>query len=50
MGEDRIRELIRFADAERFRRANEKWVEAANHYMGQSPSQVKSKSNGQPKK
>ncbi len=47
MSEERIRELIKFADKERYRRANEKWIEAANHYMGQSPSQ--SKNNGKPK-
>jgi uncharacterized Fe-S cluster-containing radical SAM superfamily enzyme len=47
MSEERIRELIRIADKERFRRANEKWIEAANHYMGQSPSQIKN--NGKPK-
>jgi hypothetical protein len=44
MSEERIRELIGFADVERFRRANEKWIEAANHYMGQGPS--KSRNNG----
>ena len=49
MSEERIRELIKYADTERFRRANEKWIDAANHWMGQSPSQVKSKNNGQPK-
>lgn len=43
-----MRELIRHADKERFRRANEKWIEAGNHWMGQSPSQVKSQNNGKP--
>jgi len=28
MSEERIRELIRVADKERFRRANEKWIDA----------------------
>jgi hypothetical protein len=52
MSEERIRELIRFADVERFRRANEKWIAAANHYMGESPSQAPSKirSNSKPGK
>lgn len=50
ISEERIRELVRLADVERFRRANEKWIEAANHYMGKSPSQVKSKGNGKPGK
>ena len=45
---ERIRELIRVADKERFRRANEKWIDAANHYMGQSSSQIKN--NGKPGK
>lgn len=43
MSEERIRELIRFADVQRFRRANEKWIEAANHYMGQDPIKAPSK-------
>jgi hypothetical protein len=49
MTREKIAELIRYADTERFRRANEKWIDAANHWMGQSPSQIKSKNNGQPK-
>jgi hypothetical protein len=46
MTREKIAELIRYADKERFRRANEKWIDAANHWMGQSPSQVKNKGNG----
>jgi hypothetical protein len=41
---ERVRELIQIADVERFRRANEKWIDAANHYMGQDPSKIKSNS------
>jgi chorismate-pyruvate lyase len=48
MSEERIRELVRLADVERFRRANEKWIEAANHFMGQDQS--KTKSNSKPGK
>ena len=47
---EKMQELIDRADRERFRRANEKWLEAGNHWMGQSPSQVKVKSNGKPGK
>lgn len=47
MSEDRIREIVRRADKDRFEHANKKWIDAANHYMGQSPSQVKN--NGKPK-
>jgi hypothetical protein len=45
---EKIAGLIRHADKERFRRANEKWIDAANHCMGQSPSQAKN--NGKPGK
>jgi hypothetical protein len=45
---EKMQELIERADRERFRRANEKWLEAGNHWMGRSPSQVKSKNNGKP--
>lgn len=34
MTREKITELIRAADKERFRHANEKWIEVANHYMG----------------
>jgi hypothetical protein len=47
MTREKIADLIRHADKERFRRANEKWIDAANHWMGQSPSQIKN--NGKPK-
>lgn len=50
MTREKITELIRAADKERFRHAQEKWIEVANHYMGQNPrmihGQTKSKSNG----
>jgi len=50
MTREKITELIRAADKERFRHANEKWIEVANHYMGQAPrtihGQTKSKGNG----
>jgi hypothetical protein len=45
---DKMQELIDRADRERFRRANEKWIEAGNHWMGRSPSQIKN--NGKPGK
>lgn len=45
---EKMQELINHADRERFRRANEKWIEAANHWRGQSPSQAKN--NGKPGK
>jgi hypothetical protein len=48
MTREKIADLIRHADKERFRRANEKWIEAANHWMGRSPSQAKN--NGKPGK
>ena len=46
MTRERITELIRTADKERFRHANEKWIEVANHYMGQAPRAMYSKSKG----
>jgi hypothetical protein len=46
--EERIREIVRRSDKDRFENANKKWLEAGNHWMGQSPSQVKSKNNGKP--
>jgi predicted DNA-binding protein len=48
MSEDRIREIVRRSDKDRFEHANKKWIDAANHYMGQSPSQIKN--NGKPGK
>jgi hypothetical protein len=46
MTREKITDLIRAADKERFRHANEKWIEVANHYMGQSPRTIHGKSKG----
>jgi len=48
ISEERIREIVRRSDKDRFEHANKKWIEAANHYMGRSPSQAKN--NGKPGK
>ena len=42
VSEERIREIIRRADKDRFEQASKKWIDAANHWMGQGPGQVKS--------
>lgn len=48
LSEERIREIVRRSDKDRFENANKKWIDAANHYMGRSPSQIKN--NGKPGK